>query len=52
MFESALARRADGQGRIGMSFELVYGHAYKPPSRAARGELATVSLGCAPTLSQ
>ena len=41
----ALARRADAQGRITMSFELVYGHAYKAAPRAARGELATVSLG-------
>ncbi len=40
----ALGERADGQGRIRMSFELVYGHAYKPVPRPARGELATVSL--------
>jgi len=40
----ALAERADAQGRITMTFELVYGHAYKPPPREARGELATVSL--------
>ena len=40
----ALARRADAQGRIAMGFELVYGHAYKPAPRPARGELATVSL--------
>jgi len=40
----ALGRLADDQGRIRMSFELVYGHAYKPAPRSARGELATVSL--------
>jgi malonyl-CoA O-methyltransferase len=40
----ALAQRADAQGRIGLTFELVYGHAYKPAPRPARGELATVSL--------
>ena len=40
----ALAQRADAQGRIGLSFELVYGHAYKPAPRPTRGELATVSL--------
>ena len=40
----ALARRADAQGRITMSFELVYGHAYKATPRTARGDLATVSL--------
>ena len=39
-----LAQRADAQGRIALTFELVYGHAYKPAPRAARGELATVSL--------
>ena len=40
----ALAARADAQGRIGMSFELVYGHAYKPLPRPPRGAPATVSL--------
>ena len=40
----ALGERADAQGRIRMSFELVYGHAYKPVPRPARGELATISL--------
>jgi malonyl-CoA O-methyltransferase len=40
----ALAERADAQGRIGLRFELVYGHAYKPAPRPPRGELATVSL--------
>lgn len=40
----ALAERADPQGRIAMSFELVYGHAYKAAPRPARGEPVTVSL--------
>ena len=40
----ALASRADAQGRIHLSFELVYGHAYKPAPRPARADLATVSL--------
>ena len=40
----ALASRADAQGRIRMSFELVYGHAYKAAPRRARGEPAIVSL--------
>jgi malonyl-CoA O-methyltransferase len=40
----ALARCADPQGRIGMSFELVYGHAYKAAPRPARGEPVMVSL--------
>jgi len=40
----ALARRADAQGRIGLTIELVYGHAYRPAPRAARGEATVVSL--------
>jgi malonyl-CoA O-methyltransferase len=40
----ALAARADGQGRIGMTVELVYGHAYKVAPRARPGEPVTVSL--------
>ena len=40
----ALAQRADAQGRIAMTVELVYGHAYKPAPRPVRGALATVSL--------
>lgn len=39
----ALARRADAEGRIALSFELVYGHAYKPAPRPPRGE-TVVSL--------
>ena len=38
------AARADGQGRIGMTVELVYGHAYKVAPRARPGEPVTVSL--------
>lgn len=40
----ALARRADAQGRIAMTFELVYGHAYKPAPKPTRGPLASISL--------
>ena len=40
----ALQARAGSDGRIQLGFELVYGHAYKPAPRPARGELATVSL--------
>ncbi|MES2718537.1 MAG: biotin synthase [Pseudomonadota bacterium] len=40
----ALAARADADGRIGMTFELVYGHAYKAAPRPARGGPAVVSL--------
>ena len=40
----ALARRADAQGRIHLTFEVVYGHAYKAAPKPARGEYATVSL--------
>jgi malonyl-CoA O-methyltransferase len=40
----ALADRADADGRIGLSFELVFGHAYKAAPRPARGAPAVVSL--------
>lgn len=40
----ALAARAGADGRIGMTFELVYGHAYKAPPRAARNAPSVVSL--------
>ena len=40
----ALAGLADTQGRIRITFELVYGHAYKPAPRPDRGAVATVSL--------
>ena len=41
---AALQDLADAQGRITLTVEVVYGHAYKPPPRPARGELAVVSL--------
>ena len=41
---AALAERADAQGRIRMTFELVYGHAYKPLPKPGRGDPVTVSL--------
>jgi malonyl-CoA O-methyltransferase len=40
----SLARRAGAGGRISMSFELIYGHAFKAPSKPGRGEPVTVSL--------
>lgn len=40
----ALSERADDQGRIAMSFEVVYGHAFKAMPRVRAGEPATVSL--------
>ncbi len=40
----ALAARAGSDGRISLTFELVYGHAYKAPPRPARGAPAVVSL--------
>lgn len=33
--EAALAARAGADGRIGLEFEIVYGHAFKPAPRAA-----------------
>ena len=40
----ALAARSDDQGRIRLGFEVVYGHAFKAPPRAGRGEASVVSL--------
>ncbi len=40
----ALAQRADAQGRIALSFELVYGHAIKAAPRAAAGAPVSVPL--------
>ena len=40
----ALAARAGADGRIAMTVELVYGHAFKAAPRPARGGPATVSL--------
>ncbi len=33
--ESALRNRADAQGRLSMTFEVVYGHAFKPAPKSA-----------------
>ena len=33
--EAALAERAGADGRIGLEFEIIYGHAFKPAPRAA-----------------
>lgn len=41
---AALAARADGQGRIGLTVELVYGHAFKAAPRVRPGDPVTVSL--------
>ncbi|HSW03389.1 biotin synthase [Aquabacterium sp.] len=41
---SALGERADAQGRIGLSFEIVYGHAFKAAPRPAAGAPVTVPL--------
>ncbi|MDT7834441.1 class I SAM-dependent methyltransferase [Aquabacterium sp. OR-4] len=41
---AALAERADSQGRIGLTVEIVYGHAFKAAPRARPGEPVTVSL--------
>ena len=41
---AALARRADGEGRIAMSFEVAYGHGFKSPPRARAGAPVAVSL--------
>ena len=40
----ALERRADAQGRIHLSFELVFGHAFKAQPKPGRAEVTTVSL--------
>ena len=42
--QQALAERAGADGRIAMTVELVYGHAYKAAPRPGRGEPAVVSL--------
>lgn len=39
-----LERRADGDGRVAMSFEIVYGHAFRPAPRARVAAQSTVSL--------
>jgi malonyl-CoA O-methyltransferase len=42
--ERALARRADAQGRIALRFEVVYGHAFRPVSKATVQPETSVSL--------
>ncbi|HET7525890.1 MAG TPA: biotin synthase, partial [Burkholderiaceae bacterium] len=39
-----LERRRDGDGRIALSFEIVYGHAVRPRPRARMAAVSTVSL--------
>jgi len=39
-----LAQRRDADGRIALSFEIVYGHAIRPRARARVAPLSTVSL--------
>jgi malonyl-CoA O-methyltransferase len=41
---AALAERAGADGRIGISFEIVYGHAFNAPPRAAVAAQTEVSL--------
>lgn len=40
----ALAALTDAKGRISLSFEVVYGHAFKAPPKPLRGDTAVVSL--------
>jgi malonyl-CoA O-methyltransferase len=39
-----LQRRADADGRVALSFEIVYGHAIRPRARARMAPVSTVSL--------
>jgi malonyl-CoA O-methyltransferase len=41
---AALGRNRAADGRIALTFEVVYGHAWKRPPRQPRGGVATVSL--------
>ena len=41
---AALAARADAQGRIALDFEVVYGHAFRPPPRWRASGQTQVSL--------
>ena len=41
---AALQRSADATGRIALDFELVYGHAFKPPPRARVAAQTTLAL--------
>jgi malonyl-CoA O-methyltransferase len=40
----SLEQRLDADGRLAMSFELVYGHAFRPPTRTRVAATSTVSL--------
>ena len=40
----ALAALTDAKGRISLTFEVVYGHAFKAPPKPSRGDTAVVSL--------
>lgn len=42
--EAALQARADAAGRIALEFEIVYGHAFKPPPRARLAAETSVPL--------
>jgi len=39
-----LERRRDADGRVALSFEVVYGHAMRPPARARLAPVSSVSL--------
>jgi malonyl-CoA O-methyltransferase len=39
-----LQQRADADGRVALSFEIVYGHAVRPPTRVRVAPVSTVSL--------
>jgi malonyl-CoA O-methyltransferase len=39
-----LQRRADAEGRVALSFEIVYGHALRPRARARMAPVTTVAL--------
>jgi malonyl-CoA O-methyltransferase len=39
-----LQRRTDADGRVAISFEIVYGHALRPRARAKMAPVATVAL--------
>jgi malonyl-CoA O-methyltransferase len=41
---AALRERAGADGRISMTFEVVYGHAFKPPPRVKLRDEAHISL--------
>lgn len=43
--ERQLQRRVDADGRVAMTFEIVYGHAFRPRPRVRVAATSTVSLG-------